>query len=73
MFLHHTLKDVARNGMRSNVSELNGSEYNALERSGSPERVVSLAPSFNDWGGRGYDDFVLGDGTKTTPSGDRTT
>ena len=27
----------------------------------------------NDWGGRGYDDSVPGDGTKTTPSGDKTT
>ena len=25
---------------------------------------------FNDWGGRGYDNSVPGDGTKTTPSGD---
>ena len=28
---------------------------------------------FNDWGGRGYDDAVPGEVTKTTPSGDRTT
>ena len=28
---------------------------------------------FNDWGGRGYDDFVPGKVTKTAPSGDRTT
>ena len=28
---------------------------------------------FNDWGGRGYDDFVPGELTKTVPSGDRTT
>ena len=27
----------------------------------------------NDWGGRGYDDFIPGEVTKTTPSGDRTT
>ena len=26
-----------------------------------------------DWGGRAYDDSVPGDGTKTTPSRDRTT
>ena len=25
---------------------------------------------FNDWGGRGYDDFVPGEVTKTAPSGD---
>ena len=28
---------------------------------------------FNDWGGRGYGDFVPGEVTKTAPSGDRTT
>ena len=28
---------------------------------------------FNDWGERGYDDFVSGEVTKTAPSGDRTT
>ena len=28
---------------------------------------------FNDWGGRGYDDFVPGEVTKTAPSGNRTT
>ena len=28
---------------------------------------------FDDWGGRGYDDFVPGEVTKTTPSGDETT
>ena len=28
---------------------------------------------FNDWGGRGYDDFVPGKVTKTAPSGDGTT
>ena len=26
---------------------------------------------FNDWGGRGYDDFVPGEVTKTAPSGMR--
>ena len=29
--------------------------------------------SFNDWGGRGYDDFVPGEVTKTARSGDRAT
>ena len=28
---------------------------------------------FNDWGGRGYDDFVPGEVTKTAPSGNETT
>ena len=27
---------------------------------------------FNNWGGRGYDDFVPEEVTKTAPSGDRT-
>ena len=27
---------------------------------------------FNDWGGRGYDDSVPGEATKTLSSGDRT-
>ena len=27
---------------------------------------------FNDWGGRGYDDFAPGEVTKTAPSGDET-
>ena len=30
-----------------------------------------LDECFNDWGGRGYDDSVPGDGTKIIPSGDR--
>ena len=40
-------------------------------------RVQSAAwranEGFNDWGGRGYDDFVPGEFTKTAPSGDETT
>ena len=32
-----------------------------------------MAEWFNDWGGRGYDDFVTGEVTKTAPSGDETT
>ena len=36
--------------------------------------VCSFWPEgFNDWGGRGYDDFVPGEVTKKAPSGDRTT
>ena len=41
------------------------------------ERVVGnqfnrLLEGFNDWGGRGYGDFVPGYVTKTAPSGDMT-
>ena len=32
-----------------------------------------LCEGFNDWGGRGYDDFVPGEVTKTAPSQDETT
>ena len=39
----------------------------------SGEGIGWLAECFNDWGGRGYDGSVPGDGTKITPSGDRTT
>ena len=38
---------------------------------GDPEKTISEC--FNDWGGRGYDDSVPGEVTKTTPSGDSTT
>ena len=33
----------------------------------------SSPEGFNDWGGRGNDDFIPGEVTKTTPSGDETT
>ena len=35
--------------------------------------VVPNKWRFNDWGGRGYDDSVPEEVTKTTPSGYRTT
>ena len=34
---------------------------------------ASRGEGLNDWGGRGYDDFVPGEVTKTAPSGDKTT
>ena len=43
---------------------------------GADKRVSAtkslLLESFNVWGGRGYDDFVPGEGTKKAPSGHRT-
>ena len=36
-------------------------------------RTTNINEGFNDWGGRGYDDFVPGEVPKTVPSGDRTT
>ena len=35
--------------------------------------AASYPELFNDWGGRGYDDSVPGEVTKTPSSGDRTT
>ena len=32
-----------------------------------------FSEGFNNWRGRGYDDFVPGEVTKTAPSRDRTT
>ena len=43
------------------------------EERGNKSGEVVIVECFNDWGGRGYDDSVAGDGTKITPSGDRTT
>ena len=34
---------------------------------------IKVLEGFNDWGGRGYDDFVPEEVTKTASSGDRTT
>ena len=35
--------------------------------------VLLVLECFNDWRGRGYDDSVPGEVTKTTPSVDRST
>ena len=35
--------------------------------------ILFSAEGFNDWGGRGYDDFIRGEVTKTAPSGVETT
>ena len=37
------------------------------------EDILQDFEGFNDWRGRGYYDFVPGEVTKTTPSGDETT
>ena len=36
------------------------------------DQIICASDLFNDWGGRGYDDSVPGEVTKTAPSGDRT-
>ena len=35
--------------------------------------VIDALEGFNDWGGRGYDNFVPVEVIKTAPSGDETT
>ena len=50
------------------VKEVGGSVSRSTVR-----RSTRLLDSFNDWRGRGYDDSVPGEVTKTIPSGDRTT
>ena len=37
------------------------------------EALIRDTAGFNDWGGRGYDDFIPGEVTETAPSGDETT
>ena len=41
--------------------------------SSSSTTITNRQELFNDWGGRGYDDSVPVEVTKTAPSGDRTT
>ena len=45
----------------------------ALTVSANKTETMCMPEGFNDWGGRGYDDFVPGEVTKISPSGDRTT
>ena len=35
--------------------------------------ALGICEGFNDWGGRGYDNFVPGEVTKIAPAGDETT
>ena len=43
---------------------------NSIMSGRSPPLHCTLTLGFKDWGGRGYDDFVPGEVTKTVPSGD---
>ena len=47
--------------------------YTALDDVVTRASLCGTSEGFNDWGGRGYDDFVPGEVTKTAPSGDETT
>ena len=46
---------------------------NGTSRPEKPRNGVLLEEGFNNYGGRGYDDFVPGEVIKTAPSGDETT
>ena len=46
--------------------------FSNLHITAAQSGLVNLE-GFNDWGGRGYNDFVPGEVTKTAPSGDETT
>ena len=41
-----------------------------IGKDGKVEKYKCADERFNDWGGRGYDDFVPWEVTKTAPSGD---
>ena len=55
----HQMPNSDMNGFANGLS-IKASHFHRVDR-------------FNDWGGRGYDDFVLEEVTKTAPSGDETT
>ena len=39
----------------------------------NPKKLFYTVEGFKHWGGRGYEDFVPGEVTKTVPSGERNT
>ena len=39
----------------------------------NPKKLLYTVEGFKHWGGRGYEDFVPGEVTKTVPSGERNT
>ena len=48
-------------------------EKNSLSTNALLKSMIRTYEGFNGWGGRGYDDFVPEEVTKTAPSGDETT
>ena len=54
-------------------TELDGHRHERPRMNHSKYRTGMQSECFNDWGGRGYADFVPEEVTKTTPCGDRTT
>ena len=48
-------------------------EHHLVQKPISAAQMQFTHEGFNDWGGRGYDDFVPGEVIKTAPSGDKTT
>ena len=64
---------TARHSVKRSFSFPGGGRIHGVSGKRRGVSGISMKECFNDWGGRGYDDSVPGDGTKTTPSGDRTT
>ena len=68
--------DGVSNQLQNTTRVLRGQQtYESIFRTNqrNPGRSVQFSDKFNDWGGRGYDDFVPGEVTKKAPSGDETT
>ena len=67
------LKIVATEAKRSQIEDAVGSSWAALAAEEDPQgRGIRTLESFNDWGGRGYDDSVPGVVHETAPSEYRT-
>ena len=64
---------VAEREVRPAVSFWNGSGLRSDFLGIVPHDLQPPLERFNDWEGRGYDDFVPGEVTKIAPSGDETT
>ena len=58
-------------GLLPDIMLLTQCYYHRGTRLNAMKRFCIICEGFNDWGGRGYDDFVPGEVTKTAPSGMR--
>ena len=75
----HVTREVLQHGVANRsspipgtISEVPSFVAHVVTTLISRARTV-ITEGFNDWEGQGYDDFVPGEVTKTTPSGDETT
>ena len=71
----NALQTMAISGIEELGHHFVGNVAQTSRRTSAPAPAPAPAPAegFNDWGGRGYDDFVPVEVTKTAPSGDETT